>query len=584
MRLGTTLPILLSIVLTIAPAARSQTISNPEIYAKSADAARQALEFYGAYDDREQLSRVADLGYRIAAETRFKDYPFSFFLVDIPVPNAFALPGGQIFLTRGMLDLEPTDDMLAGLLGHEIGHVVFNHGMRMQRRAALLNALSQALLAGVVLASDNRRDDYVPPGGYDPSNPTTDRIMGTAAAGAVVSELLLRNYSREFEDEADDEGQRFAAGAGFDPDGYRQLMELMRTRLPETQEYGYWRTHPFFESRVKAATVRAELLAIGEAKPVADYRRRTQAVLLSFDEWPKALDPESERPRRTRGRDDPLDMQRFIETAALTAWPQGPAADRIRLAGLHEQREEVTAQNLLSRDFGALLEAYQKTHDEVATFDPDGDLLTTLDEEMAEFRGELAKIYPKAVEIFEGGIYETEFLEVFLNNFPENPHYARAALKLGNAYARSRRPEAAAEMYQKAWESAPDSEHGSRARTGLLALAPNIDRLSVLQRLTTQQQDDDLSRLAQERLQSESSTFGELDNGAEFLKQFPDHSLAAVVSQRIDDLAEALLVEATLYQRVGDHAKALENIHQILTGAPFSPAAERLRKKVVIES
>ena len=197
---------------------------------------------------------MAEIGYRVAQESNFRDFPLTFYLVDLPVPNAFALPGGQIFLTKGMLDLRLNDDMLAGLLGHEIGHVVLDHGMRMKRRATLLNVLSQALLAGVVISAS--RSDRQPGGIPDPyggGSSSGDLVLGTAAAGAVVSELLLRSYSREFEDEADDEGQRLAAGAGFDPDGTRQLMERMRAHMPETREYGYWRTHPFFEERVRAA-------------------------------------------------------------------------------------------------------------------------------------------------------------------------------------------------------------------------------------------------------------------------------------------------------------------------------------------
>ena len=100
----------------------------------------------------------------------------------------------------------------------------------MQRRATLLNILSQTLLAGVLIATHDDRDDYIPPtGGYDPSDPRSDRVMGAAAAGLVVSELLLRSYSREFEDEADDEGQRYAAGAGFDPTGYRRDSDMCTT-------------------------------------------------------------------------------------------------------------------------------------------------------------------------------------------------------------------------------------------------------------------------------------------------------------------------------------------------------------------
>jgi tetratricopeptide (TPR) repeat protein len=527
------------------------------------------MEFYGSYDEPEELRRVADLAYRIGQETGFTDYPFSFFLVDIPVPNAFALPGGQIFITRGMLDLGLTDDMLAGLLGHEIGHVVKNHGMRMKRRATLLNVLSQTLLAGVLIASNNDRDDYIPPtGGYDPSDPRGDRVMGAAAAGLVVSELLLRSYSREFEDEADDEGQRYAAGAGFDPTGYKQLMELMRTRLPESKEYGYWRTHPFFDSRVKAADVRAELLTIQEATPVEEFRRASQERLLELAESPK-LEKASVK---------------LLEDAALTAWPIGPAADRIRLDRLHEIRDLELEHNELARDYGLLIETYGRVRSEVELLDPEGSLVTTLDDEITGFREEIEETSVKALGVLAGGIYETDFLETFISNYPHAPELPAVALELGDAYARLRRPDDAAEMYLKARTSAPETDAGLRAGAGLRILTPRIDSLSVLMRLSRDGTDDELRQIAADQLGKNVTAFKELANGSQFLKDFPESEHAELVSTRLNNLAADLLGEATLYQHVGDHAKALNLINQILTEAPFSPAADKLRQDAILES
>jgi predicted Zn-dependent protease len=143
----------------------AQTIANPDLFVKSAKAAQQALDYYGRYDNPEELERMAAIGYRLAQESKFQDFPFTFYLIDMPEPNAFALPGGQIFITKGMLDMGLNDDMLAGLLGHEIGHVVLKHGTRIQRRATLLNVLSQALLVGVMISAsqnDNSRGPQPP--------------------------------------------------------------------------------------------------------------------------------------------------------------------------------------------------------------------------------------------------------------------------------------------------------------------------------------------------------------------------------------------------------------------------------------
>ena len=87
----------------------------------------------------------------------------------MPEPNAFALPGGQIFVTTGMLDLGLDDDMLANVLGHEIGHVVHEHSIHMQRKATLMTVLGNLLVAGVVIGesrSNNRQN--TPQAPYDP--------------------------------------------------------------------------------------------------------------------------------------------------------------------------------------------------------------------------------------------------------------------------------------------------------------------------------------------------------------------------------------------------------------------------------
>jgi predicted Zn-dependent protease len=437
----------------------------------------------------------------------------------------------------------------------------------MQRRATLLNVLSQALLAGVIIAANDSDDDYVPPGGYYPNPSSGDRVMGAAAAGVVVSELLLRSYSREFEDEADDEGQRFAAGAGFDPDGYRQLMVLMQSRLPESKEYGYWRTHPFFESRIRAAAVREELLTVQEPRPADDYRQRTQKALLTFAHRGKVKEEGS----------------KMLEDAALAAWPIGEAADDIRLARLHEIRDRELEEHLLRRDYGDLLVAYRETYNNVESIDPDSPLLAKLAHEMKDFEARLEEAYPQAVEVFQRGVFETDFLVTFTSNYPDATELPAIAVQLGDAYSRLRRPADAVEMYLEAWKSAPETEAGRKARIGLRSLASSLDRLDALQHLTDETEDPELQRLAEEQLEKTVGTFTDLANGASYLREYPESAYTEAVTKRLNDLADNLYGEAILYQRVGDHAKALDRIHSILTEAPLSPAAERLRQKAILE-
>ena len=210
-----------------------------ELYGKSLEAAAQAMQVYGAWDNPEALARVAAIGYRVAKEANFDDFPISFFLADMAEPNAFALPGGQIFVTRGMLELGLNDDALAALLGHEIAHVVKKHGTRLERKAMLLNILSQAVLVGVAVAADKNREPALnvpdPYGYYNTRDrPEGNLVFGSYAASVILSELLLRSYSRDYEDESDSEGQRWASAAGFATDGTVQLMSLLGSRLPDS--------------------------------------------------------------------------------------------------------------------------------------------------------------------------------------------------------------------------------------------------------------------------------------------------------------------------------------------------------------
>ena len=90
-----------------------------------------------------------------------------------------------------------------------------------------------------------------------------------------------------------------AAAAGFDPHGTESLMALMGERLPQNKEYGYWRTHPFFDERVRAAGIRADLLKVQTPAGDEEYRRQTQSVLLEY------------RDRRPLEEESDLDLVKF---------------------------------------------------------------------------------------------------------------------------------------------------------------------------------------------------------------------------------------------------------------------------------
>jgi predicted Zn-dependent protease len=575
-------------------------IQQQKVYRQSAEAAQGAAEFYGGLDRPADKQRVLDIGYRLAAVSEFTDFPFSFYLVDMPVPNAFALPGGHIFVTRGMLDLGLSDDMLACLLGHEIAHVIDKHGQRIQRRATLLNILSQAALIGVMIGAEDKPSEvYNPYAGPEESRKGT-MVQGTFAAGMVFTELLLRKYSREFEDEADDHGQRLAANAGFDPIGAKQLWQTMMDKIPQSEDYGYWRTHPFSEVRLRAAGARAQELRQKDKGSADAYRQEAQKAILAYHaklEKEFAAKPPLEietdprqRPREEEQKAAAAEKKRkeleaaflpFLERSALDAWPQGEAADKLRLAAVHRRRDGELSREEMSRDYGALIAAYEKESAEVRALTAESPLLATLDKERQELRAAADALYPKALAIWQEGIYQTPFLETFLSNWPQGEDAPAMALALGNAYARSRREAGAVEQYLKAAAAGPENPVAVKALAGLRNLAPHLEDLVALAKLAESSLDPELRTLAQARLEQVAPSFDQLENGAAFVKEYGESPQVPVVRKRIEALAQNLYGEVVLYQSLGDPVKALERIQKILEHAPLTPAADALRQKAL---
>ncbi len=581
-------------------------IANPELFSQSLQAAAETITQYHRLEDPAIQARVQRIGYELAQQAEFTKYPFTFDVVEMPVPNAFALPAGQIFITRGLLDLGLDDDMVAAVLGHEIGHVTQEHYLKMQRRATLMNVLGNLLVVGVAINEANT-DRSRPNTAYDPRygyDYGTDRIQGAAAASLVISELLLRSYSRDHEDEADKEGQRLAALAGYDPDGARRVWEAMNNRAPQLREYGYWQTHPFGAERMRAADARKGTWKQADKKTSADeYRKRTQATLQTYLDKNRATieknereaqrpdDPNGgQRPREGREPGDRRDFRferresvtAFLKAAMLAAWPQDKLAEDLRLERLHRRRDAELAKPQLSRDYGTLLKAYRDDLEEARKLDPKAPVLAALQGEIEDLDAKRKEMYAKAVEVLGGGIYETSFLESFLSNFPEASQVPEVALALGDAYSRLGNSTEAVTQYLKAWQSSPDSPQGKRAREGLRNLAPDVKALAALQEMALQERDADLKKVAQDRLSKQASVYDDVVNGSEYLKKYPEGPFVGAVLERLNKLADNLYGEVVLYQSMGDSVRAMERINKILTHAPLSPAAGKLRDRALL--
>jgi predicted Zn-dependent protease len=160
-------------------------------------------------------------------------YQLDFHLLGDPQTiNAFALPGGQVFITRALYDQLQTEGELAGVLGHEIGHVVGRHSAEQLAKAKLTEGLTGA----AVIAT------------YDPENPAS---AGSAQVAALIGQLINLRYGREDELESDFLGVCFISDAGYDPAELIRVMEVLASASQGQSPPEFFSTHPNPENRIQ---------------------------------------------------------------------------------------------------------------------------------------------------------------------------------------------------------------------------------------------------------------------------------------------------------------------------------------------
>jgi len=289
------------------------------------DASAEVEAELGLVEDPALLGYVSQIGQRLLRFAPTRDFDYRFRIVDQEAPNAFALPGGQIYVSRGLLLLANSEDELANVIAHEIVHAALRHASARQSVVSAIPGLFQL-----------------------------------SAAGTIAS------YSRNQEREADRAGQRLVASAGYDPAAmasflkgldYTERLELGASRLPSFLD-----THPSTQERVAEATARAQGLAWQPSPPIAGdasgYLARidglavgTRAAEGVFQgdrflhaelgislRFPEGWD--TRNTRRAVGALSPTrDAQVFLEL-------QGPGEDPLRAAAEYLESDEVALAGL----------------------------------------------------------------------------------------------------------------------------------------------------------------------------------------------------------------------------------------------
>ncbi len=224
------------------------------------------LKQYGKYGHVELQAYVETVGQRLAAVSHRSDLKYRFTLLDSPEVNAFALPGGYVYITRGLLSYLNSEAEMAAVLGHEIGHVTARHGAR-QYSAAMATGLGVTL--GSILVPELRGQSA-----QDLLN-----VLGTA---------LLRGYGREHELEADRLGAEYLARAGYDPQAMIQVIRVLKNQeqfelqlaREENREpriyHGVFSTHPDNDQRLQEVVG-----AAGKVQPAGTVRTAERGPFLA---------------------------------------------------------------------------------------------------------------------------------------------------------------------------------------------------------------------------------------------------------------------------------------------------------------
>ena len=197
-----------------------------------ADYARQINAQLPVIRDSYTNQYINQLGRQIAAQADPRGIPYTFYVVNSDVVNAFSIPGGYVYVNRGIIERADNVSQLAGVLAHEIGHVVERHGIQQMQRAQNANT-ALSVLYGVLL----RR------------NPGTVEQAGIQVGGSAV----FAGYSRTAEREADRDAVTFMMRSGYNPNGLPQFFNKLlaeQQRNPSRVEQ-WFATHPLTAERIQ---------------------------------------------------------------------------------------------------------------------------------------------------------------------------------------------------------------------------------------------------------------------------------------------------------------------------------------------
>lgn len=265
-------------------------------------------------EDPQVTEYINEVGHRLAAQANSEGvHEFSFFVIDNPVINAFALPGGFIGIHTGLLEATRNEDELAGVLSHEIAHVTQRHIARSIHANQRQSILSTAIMLGAILAG------AAGAGG--------DALQGAIAVAQGTAAQQQINFTRANEYEADRVAISALASAGFNPQGLSSFFEVLSRgmtphefRMPE-----FLRTHPVSSARIAEAQGRARDYAPVHTEDSITYGIARTRMLVAGKDTPEAAVAYFER----EPYEQQSDVERYGRAVAYLRAGRNVEANRI---------------------------------------------------------------------------------------------------------------------------------------------------------------------------------------------------------------------------------------------------------------
>jgi predicted Zn-dependent protease len=215
--------------------------------------AQEIARQYPRYSDEKLQAYVQQVGERVARNSHRSNLAYSFTVIDTPDINAFAIPGGHIYIHRGLMAYLGSEAELAAVLGHEVGHVTARHSVRQQSQSTAWGLFGQAVAIGT----------------------------GVSAAGDLTNVLgsaFVRGYGRDMELEADGFGAQYLARSSYDPQAMIEVVKVLKNQedfareeaqakgkeVPPAGYHGLFDTHPDNDTRLRQVVASATPLVNGQ--------------------------------------------------------------------------------------------------------------------------------------------------------------------------------------------------------------------------------------------------------------------------------------------------------------------------------